>query len=82
LLYVLNYQEHKSNEISRYEDNSFTKRFEEEADDQSNKTTPSTPISNQKLDLNEKDDQMPSNEINMYVYQSKSKLKNKIYSTV
>jgi len=68
LLYVFNYQEHKSDEISRYEDNSFTKRFEEEADGQSNETTPSTPISNQKLDLNEKNDQMPNNEINMYVY--------------
>jgi len=55
----------------RHEDNnSFTRRLEEEADDQSNETTP-----NQKLDLNEKDGQMPSNEINMYVSQSKSKLK-------
>jgi len=72
LLYVFNYQEHKSDEILRYEDNnSFTKRFEEEADDRSNETTPSTPISNQKLDLNEKDGQMPSNEINMYVYSIK-----------
>jgi len=73
LLYVFNYQEHKADEILRYEDNnSFTRKLEE-ADDQFNKTTPSTPISNQKLDLNEKDGQMPSNEINMYVYQSKSK---------
>ncbi|XP_012528474.1 DNA topoisomerase 2-binding protein 1 isoform X2 [Monomorium pharaonis] len=64
--------EHESNKAMRlqHEDDSIKGKVEKQADNHSNKVTPSTPTSiNRKLDFNEKDSPMPNNEINMQIAQ-------------
>ncbi|XP_011691670.1 PREDICTED: DNA topoisomerase 2-binding protein 1 isoform X2 [Wasmannia auropunctata] len=59
----------KKRESKKHEENSFMERIEK-ADDQSNKTAPSTPTStNQKFDFSEKGSPLPNNEINMQIAQ-------------